>query len=74
MCRNKYCVKEVVTTPGAICGKTQYFGDKYEKRKSACVYRKCEATCQQGSTHFLYLGSDYYRETFCCQSDKCNGR
>jgi hypothetical protein len=70
--RNKYCVKQVVSTPGSVCGRTQYFGDTYEKRRSACVYRKCMDTCVQGRELFTYQGAEYYRDTYCCTGDRCN--
>ena len=67
----RYCVKEVASLQQDLCGKTQYFGDVFEN--NLCVFRKCAATCTEGTTTFTYNGVQYTRDTYCCNNqDLCN--
>lgn len=68
--RSSYCVKEISDLKQDLCGKTQYFGDIYDK--SLCFYKKCAATCVPGITNFRYAGRTFVRQRFCCNTDYCN--
>ncbi len=68
--RSSYCVKEISDLKQDLCGKTQYFGDIYDK--SLCFYKKCSATCVPGISNFRYAGRTFVRQRFCCNTDYCN--
>jgi hypothetical protein len=70
--RNNYCVKEVSNLPLALCGKTQYYGDKYDVGQ--CVYKKCDSECKPGKFTFIWDGKQYTRNRYCCNNNNmCNG-
>ena len=70
--RNRYCVKEVSSTPKELCGYTQYFGDRFH---SQCVFKKCASECVEGTYKFTYDGELYTRQVYCCDNkDYCNGK
>ncbi|CAM9897770.1 unnamed protein product [Scytosiphon promiscuus] len=71
--RNGYCVKEVSTLEREDCGRTNYFGDKWNSQTGKCEYRKCGATCEESSWDFEFEGEAYERNRFCCDFDNCNG-
>lgn len=69
-CRENYCVKQVSSLTQDICGGTQYFGDLYVNKE--CVFKKCNATCSEGTENFEFQGNTYSRSTYCCKTDYCN--
>ncbi|CAN0428670.1 unnamed protein product [Ectocarpus sp. 8 AP-2014] len=71
--RNGYCVKEVSDLAEEDCGRTTYFGDKWNAQTGKCEYRKCEATCLESSWDFEFEGEAYERNRFCCDFNYCNG-
>ncbi|CAM9875052.1 unnamed protein product, partial [Choristocarpus tenellus] len=71
--RNSYCVKEESTLSEADCGRSIYFGDKWNSQTGRCEYRKCLDECAESSWDFAFEGEIYERNRFCCDFDNCNG-
>mmetsp|Transcript_11711 Transcript_11711/g.17745 ORF Transcript_11711/g.17745 Transcript_11711/m.17745 type:complete len:138 (-) Transcript_11711:151-564(-) len=70
--RNSYCMKEVTNLPQSLCGKTQYFGDRF--KFGECTYKKCINECVEGEYQFEFEGQKYNRKRFCCNNENlCNG-
>ncbi|CAM9377203.1 unnamed protein product [Chrysoparadoxa australica] len=67
-----YCVKEVINLSKEDCGRTKYFGDKWNADKSTCELRKCAAVCTDDSWDYEFEGVTYKRDRFCCEEDYCN--
>jgi len=70
---NKFCIKEVAHLSQEQCGKTIFFGDRWDQKTSQCIWRKCSDKCNAGASFFLYKGEQYMREQYCCNNiDFCN--
>ena len=69
-----FCVKEIMKMPsGADCGRTDYFGDKYNSKTTQCEFRKCAANCTEGHWSYEFQGQAVERKRFCCNYKFCNG-
>jgi hypothetical protein len=66
-----WCMKEVASLEKDLCGRTQYYGDIYEN--NICLTRRCADECVEGTKFFMYEGTQYKREVYCCNDqDFCN--
>ena len=69
--RDVYCVKEVSSLKKDLCGKTQYFGDTMVGE--LCEFKKCSDKCVEGQYEFIFGGTVYTRNRFCCNdANYCN--
>mmetsp|Transcript_18313 Transcript_18313/g.30543 ORF Transcript_18313/g.30543 Transcript_18313/m.30543 type:complete len:143 (-) Transcript_18313:151-579(-) len=69
--RNGFCMKETTNLPQSLCGKTQYFGDRFVN--GVCQYKKCLDVCEQGEYQFEFEEQKYNRKRYCCNDvNLCN--
>ena len=64
-------MKETTNLPQSLCGKTQYFGDRFVN--GVCQYKKCLDTCVESEYQFEYKDQIYNRKRYCCKNNLCNG-
>ena len=71
--RNSFCVKEVSNLNEDLCGKTQYFGDFWDKKANLCYFKYCSDVCTSGDSSFSFGGISFTRNTLCCKNKNyCN--
>jgi hypothetical protein len=67
--RGAFCVKETMKMENsADCGRTKYFGDRYNPLTKLCELRKCAANCTEGTWSYEFEGEPLARKRCGCIS------